>query len=1435
MQWKNVYVFISSTFNDMHAERDYLVKRVFPELRRWCAQRKLKLMDIDLRWGVSEADALENKRVVEVCMRNIDRCRPFFLCFLGQRRGWVPGVADVNPATLEAFPALRQHLGQRSVTELEILHALTSPLDGCSTPVSHARFYFRDSGYLKDLDTAHTQLFCPKKSFLSFQDRDLEQFKKQLSKQYPTVTYTASWNSQLPSPELTGPLSKGRLENFRAGNETLESDLLNWLRAQIAEEFPEHMAIDPPEGSLEKELEQQDTQLFQSYDGYISRPHEENAIHTLLEAPDHRPLILLAEAGCGKTSLLSHLIHRYRDHRRVYYRFVGTTPQSFHLDKLSASLVRQWIADGLLSESEGNYTDREMQLAFPHLLKTAAAHTHFLLILDGMDQLLGQTDWLRWLPSQLPEGSDVLVSLREGSYSVPADYRIHRLGQMTDLNDKIQMVRSYMSAFFKDVDEQQLARILDMGGSSNPLFMKIVLNELRQHGSFDTLWEILSRDYGSTPLDAFSQVLVRVGKELADQGYGPEASVVFLGCLACAQSGMDWQMLCDAAGCVSGWDRFPVRQLRDTIYTLARELEPFLVLDGDRISIRYDSLRRAIVQNYDQKLLQHVHSMLMVAFSEKAGREESAADYTLAVYHMTHATEHMVQAFFTSIPVVLKCIRLCGAELLADACDQLAQRGLCYVNLGRILRKAAARLGTHPQTLFAELRRYGGESDPILCAMLAQEEKQSGLNYLQPLSPPGLQGMVEAEYSLPSQTQDVVFDAPYLLLLQKDRLRIVHAQSRKTLNILYLDDSVRYHVTASKGIAYLSRWDNNSNLLGYTKYTLPDLEVLQEGGGCNPIGALWSLQVAEGKLFGLFQQHHTGKGVDSHLIDLTTGQVLFSHDAQGSCNVRFLADMALIHDMHGGHFWLLRTATGKILLHDTFLGTCHSTTGYILDGGANIYAAQGEHLYLWLSGAKLENGALQHLRQLRKYAIAGDSLALLSTVEPTASCSNLHVLGQSLLAESSGRIAVLDSDLQVIGHQDLGSDISTTKEWSGTFVMADDNTVAAFYEQKIQFIPLAELIASLQPTSRDTGHIAYDTFILDGQYYVLSPEMQRTDLRTLETVTEVSQFHQLAMTYTPWNVRHTPVLAGTGFVSGKFCLKDTQKMELWLQKSVNDNSSKLLHAFTFRHGNEDWAGLVVADTTPVMRLFQGKEKPFLRCHLRTQEILNLACHYPWYHTDLEFEIADPKQLDALPSFVAMEQDGYLIFPNVYANEEQVSVKVYSLAARKCIYSRDVSVRYGYLSNRDLQYIADGFILSFREQAQSRFLHMDLVNLKAYTGDRTGGLIHVEPFATHVFFYDSNNQKLECYHVTSHILEKVIELPGQKRYNLEQVLLLDDWLILRQLLSDTLEVYDYTSGKKLFDQRLETQVERLTADPKGGTLCMYDPSGRTAFWKKHTGA
>jgi len=47
--WKTVRVFISSTFRDMQAERDHLVRFVFPKLRQELLQRRIHLVDFDLR------------------------------------------------------------------------------------------------------------------------------------------------------------------------------------------------------------------------------------------------------------------------------------------------------------------------------------------------------------------------------------------------------------------------------------------------------------------------------------------------------------------------------------------------------------------------------------------------------------------------------------------------------------------------------------------------------------------------------------------------------------------------------------------------------------------------------------------------------------------------------------------------------------------------------------------------------------------------------------------------------------------------------------------------------------------------------------------------------------------------------------------------------------------------------------------------------------------------------------------------------------------------------------------------------------------------------------------------------------------------------------------------------------------------------------------
>jgi hypothetical protein len=86
-QQRVIRVFISSTFRDMHAERDELVKRVFPQLRKLCEQRSVTWGDVDLRWGIPDERKAE---VLPICLAEIHRCRPYFIGLLGERYGWVP-------------------------------------------------------------------------------------------------------------------------------------------------------------------------------------------------------------------------------------------------------------------------------------------------------------------------------------------------------------------------------------------------------------------------------------------------------------------------------------------------------------------------------------------------------------------------------------------------------------------------------------------------------------------------------------------------------------------------------------------------------------------------------------------------------------------------------------------------------------------------------------------------------------------------------------------------------------------------------------------------------------------------------------------------------------------------------------------------------------------------------------------------------------------------------------------------------------------------------------------------------------------------------------------------------------------------------------------------------------------------------------------------
>src|SRR4051794_37624445 len=105
-------VFLSSTFADLAAERDALHDVVVPRLERLCAERGAQFQLVDLRWGVSEEAALD-QRAVTICLEEIARSqrltpRPNFVLLMGERYGWRPLPARIPAAEMRAIvPRLR--------------------------------------------------------------------------------------------------------------------------------------------------------------------------------------------------------------------------------------------------------------------------------------------------------------------------------------------------------------------------------------------------------------------------------------------------------------------------------------------------------------------------------------------------------------------------------------------------------------------------------------------------------------------------------------------------------------------------------------------------------------------------------------------------------------------------------------------------------------------------------------------------------------------------------------------------------------------------------------------------------------------------------------------------------------------------------------------------------------------------------------------------------------------------------------------------------------------------------------------------------------------------------------------------------------------------------------------------------------------------------
>lgn len=524
---KEIRVFISSTFKDLDEERAYLAKHTFPLLRAYCNRRGVHFSEIDLRWGVTEEES-KNGRVLRLCLSQIEECQPFFIGILGNRYGWIPTLLEVQKdrqLTNEYPDILTAITDHKSVVEIEF-----------------------DYGMLRD----------PKRDFQFV-------YTKQQEKQHPRV-----------GELIERVKSKDVLITDFASLEELHTAVLSNLERAIEKYLEE----------FERVWEDEDQLAFMTerLRSYIEHATYTEQIEEVL-AKDRSTTIFTGESGSGKSALTAHTIDRLRtrEKRIVLGHFIGASSASRNargiFDHLSSQLQHNYNVDLGSTSTFGSLQD-EYAFLFSRISEKGA-----IVVLDALDQLDEDSQPLDWLPEYLPENTHLFVSTTPGS-------ALKRLRQREwdeiamepfDREEREAFIVRYLSDYGKRLEHSHVTSLASNPKCRNPLFLKMLLEEVRLSAHFIDLEETIDHNLSVKNLDGlFQLMLTRIESE-----YGEYFVSNILGSIAVSHNGLSVTEL----STIAGVPLLAVQQFSSTYAHL-------LIRSEEKLAVFHDSLNRALTARY---------------------------------------------------------------------------------------------------------------------------------------------------------------------------------------------------------------------------------------------------------------------------------------------------------------------------------------------------------------------------------------------------------------------------------------------------------------------------------------------------------------------------------------------------------------------------------------------------------------------------------------------------------------------------------------------------------------------------------------------------------------------------------------------------------------------------------------------------------------------
>jgi len=644
--WRTVRVFISSTFRDMHAERDYLVKVVFPSLRERLEKYRIHLIDIDLRWGITEEEA-QRDRVLDLCLEQIDDCRPFFVGILGERYGWVPQSFSDDALSKHGWV---QHQTGKSVTELEVLYGVLRD------PEMHARalFLFRDPAFIANVPEAK------RADMMAEDDESAEKLRRlkgaireadlpiPLLENYPCRYAGLRINWRVARFELDEADAKA-LEAVAGDGfvtpqeyQTLDEHLRaivneqgvvylegleqfgRAVRDQLWEAIKaEHSLPDEPpapaEGErdeLAEELDYHSRFMESRVRVYVGREAIQRELADFADGDETVPCLVTGPSGSGKSAALAKFATEYAESHAdvlVIPHFVGASPASTNLRQMLRRFCMTLQREFRFTETrrgEGGAEEvvptevpqavNELIPKFRDFVGQVPESRRVVFVIDALNQLdeADNAQAMYWLPREWQPHVKVVLSCisdtGEPEQVLNAfEHRPHHavaIGGLTD-GERLDIVREVPSLSAKTLSPEQVGLLLGNPATENPLYLLVALEELRGFGSFDHLNSRIRMfpTEGDTVTAIFTQVIERL-----ESDFGEPLARTVLSLLASAGRGLSDRELLELMEGVGT----RIDQSTSNLFPLLRQLRPYLQHRGELLDFFHRNLAKAVRERY---------------------------------------------------------------------------------------------------------------------------------------------------------------------------------------------------------------------------------------------------------------------------------------------------------------------------------------------------------------------------------------------------------------------------------------------------------------------------------------------------------------------------------------------------------------------------------------------------------------------------------------------------------------------------------------------------------------------------------------------------------------------------------------------------------------------------------------------------------------------